>query len=503
MNKQLKSISIQWIAPMAILILALVIMLANFSKKSSEAANNTVTRNIIAAAESCTHIFYEEIALIENVGVPVAEIISYNFGQNVAYLQKPGDDISYLTSLLEIAKENSGAYMAYLCDGNGNAVNDMGEKVSIADKDFYEKLQGTDGVKYLFTEDDSVSAMNAIVVSVPVQTETRDEIKLLMLYDLNNLSNLIKKVEFHAWEMESLIDADGNVAASYGNNKYWKTGDNLFESLSGSKAEVANKLKTQMKASASAMIPMDSGRMLVCTPLGSGGWMAIFGVSQTYIDRQVHQQWEASKNMIYQLIIVFCVFIFFTVSIGIAGKVYSNKKQEQLESKADTDLLTGLSNKLATERKIKEFIAQNPQSQSMMFILDIDNFKKINDTMGHAFGDEVLRSLGQQIRVIFRASDVVGRAGGDEFIVFLKNVSDVEAIRKEAKKVENFFKDFKAGEYTKYSATASIGVAIFPKEGADFESIYKAADSALYKAKKRGKNQLAFYNDEWLGEQNQ
>ena len=80
-------------------------------------------------------------------------------------------------------------------------------------------------------------------------------------------------------------------------------------------------------------------------------------------------------------------------------------------------------------------------------------------------------------------------------MVFLKGITDEEIILKEARKVENFFKSFQAGEYVKYAATASIGVAIFPQEGADFESLYKAADQGLYKAKKRGKNQLAFYSD--------
>lgn len=161
-------------------------------------------------------------------------------------------------------------------------------------------------------------------------------------------------------------------------------------------------------------------------------------------------------------------------------------------------MLTGLTNKLATERKIKEFMAQNPNSQSMMFMVDIDNFKKINDTMGHAFGDEVLRSLGQQIGALFRATDIIGRVGGDEFMIFLKGVNDADSVRKEAKKVEHFFNNFQAGEYVKYAATASIGVAVFPQEGADFETLYKAADQGVYKAKKRGKNQLAFYREEWM-----
>ena len=82
-------------------------------------------------------------------------------------------------------------------------------------------------------------------------------------------------------------------------------------------------------------------------------------------------------------------------------------------------------------------------------------------------------------------------------MVFVKNVNTEEHIYKEAKKVENFFRKFEVGEYVKYAATASIGVAIFPEEGANFEKLYKAADRAVYKAKERGKKQLAFYDDKW------
>ena len=80
-------------------------------------------------------------------------------------------------------------------------------------------------------------------------------------------------------------------------------------------------------------------------------------------------------------------------------------------------------------------------------------------------------------------------------MVFLKDIATEEAILKEARKMEVFFKNFQAGEYVKYKATASIGVAVFPQEGSDFETLYKAADQGVYKAKKRGKNQLAFYRD--------
>lgn len=92
-------------------------------------------------------------------------------------------------------------------------------------------------------------------------------------------------------------------------------------------------------------------------------------------------------------------------------------------------------------------------------------------------------------------TDVVGRTGGDEFTIFLKNLKDDSTTIRESQKLINFFRSFQVGEYVKYSATASIGAAVFPEDGKDFESMYKAADQALYKAKKRGKNQLAFYDD--------
>ena len=131
-----------------------------------------------------------------------------------------------------------------------------------------------------------------------------------------------------------------------------------------------------------------------------------------------------------------------------------------------------------------------------MFILDIDNFKKVNDTMGHAFGDVLLKTLGKEIKSEFRVTDIVGRMGGDEFMIFLKDMKDDGIIEREAIRLTNFFQDFRAGEeYVKYSASASIGAAVYPDDAKNFKDMYLAADQALYRAKKRGKRQLAFYDE--------
>ena len=162
-----------------------------------------------------------------------------------------------------------------------------------------------------------------------------------------------------------------------------------------------------------------------------------------------------------------------------------------MEAASQHDFLTGLPNRSKFMKDLEQMIDAKVPCTVMM--LDIDNFKKINDTMGHAFGDEVLRNLAVRLQSMFRATDIVGRTGGDEFMVFLKDIRDITMIEREGKKIEQFFHQFEVGEYVKYSVTASVGAAVFPGDGNTFENLYKSADNALYVSKRRGKNQLTFY----------
>jgi diguanylate cyclase (GGDEF)-like protein len=329
---------------------------------------------------------------------------------------------------------------------------------------------------------------------------------LLLYYPMEKFSTLMGQKDIDGSAFLALVDEEGYVLGLSDAGAGALQEENLLDAISGSDATAIRTISNRMKNGARGSTDVTiSGKsyLLVYMPVGTNDWEMFLGVSRVYADTQIALQWKDTKKVLLSVLAVIFVFICLVVVINIISKMRGKEKEKQLENKADTDLLTGLNNKLATERKIKEYMAHNPNTQSMLFILDIDNFKKINDTMGHAFGDEVLRSLGQQIGVIFRTSDIIGRVGGDEFMIFLKGITDDSVVRKEARKVEAFFKNFQAGEYVKYAATASIGVAIYPQEGNDFETLYKAADQGLYKAKKRGKNQLAFYRDEWAQEKSE
>lgn len=485
MDKQTKSIAVQWIGPTLIMVIILCVMLFNFSVESKAGANDIVTKNMTTAVEKCSAQFRERLELLETVGRPVGRLL-----QN-----EPVLDTDYAAELAAVAQQYSGAYAVYICDEKGEGINSGGETISIAQTDYFEQIRAAGNTEYIFTSNDGILGQSTIIVNIPVNAQNESG-NLLLFYPLSNFEAVVKQADKVGWKASALMDGTGTVMVTSCTKEHWQEGDDIFAKINN--IDTAKRIKSRINGRLGGMagVTIDAADYsLVYTPLGINNWVLVTTIDQEYVDRQISFQWKSGRIMLYQLAAVIIAFCFVVISINIISKIYNIKKQKQLEEKADTDLLTGLNNKLATERKIKEFIEKHPDSQSMMFILDIDNFKKINDTMGHAFGDEVLRSLGKQIGVLFRATDIVGRAGGDEFIIFLKNITDTETIKKEAKKVEDFFKDFKTGEYTKYSATASIGVAIFPKEGANFESIYKAADQALYKAKKRGKNQLAFYHD--------
>ena len=203
-----------------------------------------------------------------------------------------------------------------------------------------------------------------------------------------------------------------------------------------------------------------------------------------------------TKGVLVKLFVALVLFLGAVIVLNIINRTVYNKSRIELQNKAETDLLTGLLNKIATEKHIQEFLDGDGKNEpAMLVVLDIDNFKKINDTMGHAFGDQVLATLGVKLKNQFRSSDIIGRIGGDEFIVFLKKIPNEEIRDKEANKLINFFKDFKAGDYVKYSVTSSMGVAMYPEDGANFEQLYKAADKGVYQSKKNGKNQLTLYSD--------
>ncbi|WP_342433232.1 EAL domain-containing protein [Neobacillus sp. FSL H8-0543] len=182
--------------------------------------------------------------------------------------------------------------------------------------------------------------------------------------------------------------------------------------------------------------------------------------------------------------------------IGTIQDVTARKKAEDLNKYlAYHDALTDLPNRRLFQEKLEQTLvtSQKLQQKSAVLYLDLDRFKYINDTLGHPIGDKLLKQISLRLKGLIRDHDVLARLGGDEFALILPNISSVDRIIDFSKEIIKSLEDPLPVEDYELFITASIGISVFPNDGEDVETIIKHADSALYKAKDKGKNTYHFY----------
>lgn len=173
----------------------------------------------------------------------------------------------------------------------------------------------------------------------------------------------------------------------------------------------------------------------------------------------------------------------------------NNKHQKKLINLAKMDALTGIKNKETLRREISTYLVSNKGKQNgALFMIDVDNFKMVNDLNGHVVGDELLKHFGRILKNSFGKYDIVGRAGGDEFIVFMKNVDDDTIVEWKAQELCNNIRSIRIPKF-KGNISCSIGIALYPCHGQDFKTLYSLADQALYQTKDHGKNGYTCYQE--------
>ena len=179
----------------------------------------------------------------------------------------------------------------------------------------------------------------------------------------------------------------------------------------------------------------------------------------------------------------------------IVGKTYditADKEQiEQMSEEIRLDPLTRVFNKVETQRLVDGFLSTPTAGTHVLFVIDVDNFKRINDTFGHTVGDTIISDMSHKIRESFRNTDIVGRIGGDEFVVFMKGTTENFA-RKKAEQLCKVAKKVIYGGDEKLQITISVGIAVFGKDGNTYAELFDKADKAMYRVKKEAKNGYAF-----------
>ena len=182
--------------------------------------------------------------------------------------------------------------------------------------------------------------------------------------------------------------------------------------------------------------------------------------------------------------------------VGILNDITDRKRyEEQLERQNNLDELTGLANRnrLKERTDLAVALAHKQHGNVALLYLDLDNFKRINDSLGHASGDALLRAVAGRIAAQLRDCDTAARMGGDDFVIVLPDLADAQQAAMVAHRIlQDIARPLQLQEH-ELTLSASIGLSLFPQDGANYETLLRNADAAMYRAKESGRNTLCFY----------
>jgi diguanylate cyclase (GGDEF)-like protein len=179
------------------------------------------------------------------------------------------------------------------------------------------------------------------------------------------------------------------------------------------------------------------------------------------------------------------------------GQFIARKQAEHdLRFVATHDPLTALPNRTMFGERLSQALSQARRYNRRLALLfvDLDGFKAVNDSYGHDVGDALLKEIAVRLRASLREGDVVGRIGGDEFVVLIEELADVERLSPVAQKILDTVARPATVRGYECHVTSSVGIGIFPQDGKDSQALLKSADNAMYRAKERGKNRFQFYS---------
>uniref|UniRef100_Q47H73 Diguanylate cyclase/phosphodiesterase with PAS/PAC sensor(S) n=1 Tax=Dechloromonas aromatica (strain RCB) TaxID=159087 RepID=Q47H73_DECAR len=185
-------------------------------------------------------------------------------------------------------------------------------------------------------------------------------------------------------------------------------------------------------------------------------------------------------------------------SVGTVLDISAQKAAEQrIRELADYDVLTGLPNRRLLRERFEQLLAaaEREKSEIAVIFLDLDHFKRVNDSLGHSVGDELLCEVARRLDSVVRRIDTLARLGGDEFIFAMPGFHTAAAVEVARRLVEVFSRPFEVAGH-ELTVTPSLGISIYPHDGRDLETLLRNADTAMYRAKEMGRNAFQFYSSE-------
>lgn len=308
--------------------------------------------------------------------------------------------------------------------------------------------------------------------------------------------NAILFVSFYRREIESVFEVPDDMQ---GNLTIRLVNEDSTVLYSTDKSEIGVTLNKEISSlidGSTDNVILNSDYLITSNRCSTNRWSVVCTIPTDVIMKEMYEV----KTFIYFIsFIMFFLMLVFGIVILSRVSDPMNKIISSLTDKAEHDQLTGLLNKVSFENIISALMQKGTGNEVDVFVMiDMDNFKTVNDTMGHETGDKVLMRISTLIKKHFDAEAISGRLGGDEFAVFFRFTDDDRTgvrttMQKKMQTFKEAFNEEFADEAESCSLSLSAGVAITGQGEMSFEQIYKSADTALYKSKKSGKNRITFY----------
>lgn len=371
-----------------------------------------------------------------------------------------------------------------LIEPNGDAHYNNGAVKNVSHRRYFK--ESISGKRTLSDPlDSSISGATRVVLGVPVYNNKHKVIGALGgSYDVTALSRMLFEDLFDGKGCSMIIAQSGEVIAFEGNTSYWNLDyrDDFYKYCK----KWVIKDKVTVKKIKQDFKEGTRRHYFAYMPMGINGWTLCYAVPE----QAAQQPYDFIEHYEVSFMIAFTVLVI----LLILYIVYENHvRNKELLRYAQTDALTGLYNKETTKLLTDELLSKDKDEIHAFLILDMDCFKQINDVYGHAVGDIVLQKFGKLLKNIFREGDILGRIGGDEFVVVMKNVQTKDIASKKAQELLSKTQEHKIDELKGKTISISIGISTAPQDGDCYMDLYKRADQALYQAKRSGKGRVCNY----------
>ena len=338
--------------------------------------------------------------------------------------------------------------------------------------------------------------------------------KVSGLYYTNYINNILDDAANGNGHHYQIVDRDGNFILTSGMPAFHdhKNIYSFLDSITfskGNKEEDVIRDFTDGKPGISSITYNGRAEYFCYMPIRINGWYLISTAPDIGINLQIMNMENPTVKLAFRIINLFIVLILYIVWRHFRYRVAMEKnrkeleilnnklqvKNETLKLKAENDLLTGLYNKVTSELVITDYIENEGKlGRHALLIIDIDDFKEINDALGHITGDKALTEVANGIDHCLRTTDIKGRIGGDEFIVLLKNIPSDDDLEQKVSEISNILQTIQLNIDSSRNLSCSVGAAIYPDHSIDFMDLFRKADKAMYYSKEIGKGTYYIYN---------